>query len=105
MKSSNFIVVIFAIFFVVASCKTNQKQNQSKPNILFIAVDDLRTEINCYGNSYIKSPNLDKLAVEYGKNLQVNVDRNELESRLAQYARPDVLPWARPGYVDGGIVV
>ena len=46
-----------------------------------------------------------KLALEYGKNLQVSIDRNELESRLAKYAGPDVLPWARPGYVDGGIIV
>ncbi|VGO20830.1 sulfatase [Pontiella sulfatireligans] len=35
-----------------------------KPNILFIAVDDLRPELGCYGSDYIKSPNLDKLASE-----------------------------------------
>jgi len=46
-----------------------------------------------------------KLAIEYGKNLQVSVNREELESRLAKYGGPHVLPWARPGYVDGGIVV
>lgn len=33
-----------------------------KPNILFIAVDDLRPELACYGAKHIKSPNLDKLA-------------------------------------------
>jgi iduronate 2-sulfatase len=33
-----------------------------KPNILFIAVDDLRPELGCYGKSYIKSPNIDRLA-------------------------------------------
>ncbi len=31
---------------------------------MFIAVDDLRAELGCYGNSYIKSPNLDRLASE-----------------------------------------
>lgn len=31
-------------------------------NILFIICDDLRPELNCYGNSMIVSPNIDKLA-------------------------------------------
>ncbi len=34
----------------------------SRPNILFIAVDDLRPELNCYGAEQIVSPNLDRLA-------------------------------------------
>lgn len=34
----------------------------NRPNILFIAVDDLRLELGCYGVKEIKSPNLDRLA-------------------------------------------
>lgn len=33
-------------------------------NVLFIAIDDLRPELNIYGAKHIKSPNLDKLASE-----------------------------------------
>ncbi|MEY3547494.1 MAG: hypothetical protein RLZZ313_1856, partial [Verrucomicrobiota bacterium] len=33
-----------------------------KPNILFIAVDDLRPEFGAYGFKSIRSPNLDRLA-------------------------------------------
>ncbi len=32
------------------------------PNVLFICIDDLRPDLNCYGNSDIHSPNIDALA-------------------------------------------
>jgi aryl-alcohol dehydrogenase-like predicted oxidoreductase len=45
------------------------------------------------------------LAVAYGKKLANTIDRKELETRLASYAGPHALCWARPGYRDGGIIV
>jgi arylsulfatase A-like enzyme len=33
-----------------------------RPNILFVAVDDLRPEFGAYGAGYVKSPNLDRIA-------------------------------------------
>lgn len=35
---------------------------QEKPNVLFIAVDDLRPELGSFGQSHIKSPHIDKLS-------------------------------------------
>jgi len=52
--------LMMAITIFILSCGSHKEQE--KYNILFVAVDDLRTELGCYGNSEIKSPNIDKLA-------------------------------------------
>ena len=57
MKKLNLIFALLTAFLSLAA------QSQ-KPNVLFIAVDDLRTELGCYGQRSIISPNIDKLAEE-----------------------------------------
>lgn len=37
---------------------------EKQPNILFISVDDLRPELGCYGQDYMITPNIDRLAGE-----------------------------------------
>jgi len=59
--------IVISLFFM--SCKNKKKEEvvveEKKPmNILFIAVDDLRPELNFYGANHIQSPNLDNLADE-----------------------------------------
>ncbi|WP_246431424.1 sulfatase [Winogradskyella flava] len=66
---NKFFRYIFGLVILFMSCKnekekTVEKQDQKPMNILFIAVDDLRPELNLYGVNHIKSPNLDKLADE-----------------------------------------
>lgn len=40
------------------------KPNGQRPNVLFIAVDDLRPQLNCYGETGMVTPNMDRLANE-----------------------------------------
>jgi predicted aldo/keto reductase-like oxidoreductase len=46
-----------------------------------------------------------KIALKYGKKELASVDRKDIENRLAAYAGPHALSWARPGYRDSGIIV
>ncbi|MFC2097922.1 sulfatase [Bacteroidota bacterium] len=59
-SASTGLVIISNVLF---SCQTD-KENNEKPNVLFICIDDLRPELACYGNEIIKSPYLDGLANE-----------------------------------------
>jgi arylsulfatase A-like enzyme len=39
-----------------------QPRKKTRANVLFIAVDDLRPEMGCYGSSIVKTPRIDRLA-------------------------------------------
>ena len=38
------------------------EKGEQKKNVLFLIMDDMRTELNCYGAKYMKTPNMDALA-------------------------------------------
>ncbi|MGJ8724071.1 MAG: sulfatase [Roseibacillus sp.] len=51
-------------FFVLLATTIIPLTAAQKPNVLFIAIDDLRPELGCYGSPIAQSPHLDKLASE-----------------------------------------
>lgn len=64
---------------------------QSQPNILFISIDDLRTELGCYGVSEVKSPSIDALA----KDAMV-FERAYCQEAICGPSRASVMTGTRP---------
>jgi len=60
MKHLVFISAI--ILFITALACFPAKDGAQKYNVLFIAVDDLRPKLGCYGDTEVLSPNIDDLA-------------------------------------------
>ena len=64
MLGKNHIILLLFIALSTACQSEKDTKSLTSPNILFIAVDDLRPELGVYGNQTVKSPNIDKLANE-----------------------------------------
>ena len=62
-----------------------------KPNILFIAVDDLRPELGCYGSPIAVTPNLDALAED-----GLLFNRAYCQQAICRPSRASLMTGARP---------
>lgn len=66
-------------------------QAADRPNVLFIAVDDLRPELGCYGSPIAMSPNLDALASD-----GLLFNRAYCQQAICRPSRASLMTGARP---------
>ena len=65
ISGKNFSLKKISLFGSLLLSVGMQAQQNSKPNIIFILCDDMGYgDLACYGQKYIKTPNLDKMASE-----------------------------------------
>lgn len=80
--------LIQCLFILLSICSI---QAAKKPNILFIAADDLRPELGCYGSDIAMTPNFDALAAE-----GLLFNRAYCQQAICSPSRASLMTGARP---------
>ena len=91
-KKINFAICL-SLLFGFANISVLKAQSAQKPNVIFIAVDDLKPELGCYGNKMIKTPNIDRLASR-----GTIFTKNYCQQAVCGPTRASVLSGMRPDY-------
>ncbi len=96
LKFKTSLCLLLSFSALIAACTGNKNATEASSNqpsnILFIAVDDLRPEINVYGAHHIKSPAIDRLASE-----GLTFNRTYCNIPVCGASRASILSGVRPG--------
>lgn len=99
MKNHRFLnLLLLSITIGFFSCKNEikpQEENtvETRKNILFIAVDDLKPILGAYGNTVVKTPSIDKLAAN-----GFVLENNHCQQAVCGPSRASILTGKRPDY-------
>lgn len=81
------------VFLVLCVSITSAHGQSNKPNVLFIALDDLKPILGCYGDKLVKTPNIDKLAQKGTVFL-----KNYCQQAICGPTRASLMTGKRPDY-------
>lgn len=95
MNKLTHFLLLCLLGFGCASTEESAETENIKPHILFIAVDDLRPELGCYGSEIAVTPNLDALAQ---KGLLFN--RAYCQQAICSPSRASLMTGARPETIN-----
>ncbi len=88
--------IFMMIFFVgCLSHEGSDHETRDMKNILFIAIDDLRPELGCYGSEIAVTPNLDRLASS-----GLLFERAYCQQAICSPSRASLMTGARPETID-----
>lgn len=93
MKKKQF-EIIFILLLVLVAGSAAKAENKQHVNVLVFLVDDLRTELACYGSKQVKTPNIDKLARE-----GVAFDKAYCQQAICAPSRMSILTGLRPDHI------